>query len=203
MIGRIKTNRDLYLAVSQLIKQEDKNQRSLETYLLALLSLGQDYQHHKTLTPDEFLGLLSKAFYTMPLPFDDVWRKQDYDPKLEGYAAWRHRIIYQIVDLREIAENNSLNDNMRYFGIDAPRGARWYNFDPCTYLEGGLAGTFGGWEEGDDTGRVYVPGPVAVLGDAGKIESADPRDLDYSIVLLEAISWRDFCNFLIDGHSYE
>lgn len=173
-MGNIRTNRDLYLAIGELLKLEEKNQCSLETYLLALLSLGQDYQHHKTLTPDEFLGLLGKAFHTMPLPFDDAWRKQDYDPKLEGFAAWQHRIIYQIVDLREMAENNTLNDKMRYFGIDAPRGARWYNFDPCTYLECGLAGSFGGWEEGDDKGREYVPGPVVVLGESGKMESADP-----------------------------
>jgi hypothetical protein len=203
MMGAIKTNRDLYVAVTQLIKQEDKNQRSLETYLLALLGLGQDYQHHKTLTPDEFLGLLSKAFHATPLLFDDTWRKQDYDPKLEGFAAWQNRIIYQTVDLREMAENNTLNDKMRYFGIDAPRGAKWYNFDPCTYLESGLTGTFGGWEEGDDTGREYVPGSVAVMNEAGEIISADPRDLDHPVATLEAISWENFCNFLIDGHSYE
>jgi hypothetical protein len=38
--------------------------------------------------------------------------------------------------------------------VTAPRTAegratdsRWYNFDPATYLECGLAGTFGGWDD--------------------------------------------------------
>jgi hypothetical protein len=53
-VSTIKTNRDLYLAVTQLVKQEEKNKRSLESYLLALLSLGQQYQHRETLAPDEF-----------------------------------------------------------------------------------------------------------------------------------------------------
>ncbi len=199
----IKTNRDLYLAVAQLIKQEERNECSLESYLLALLSLGQKYQQRETLTPDEFLELLAKAFHETALPFNEVWRKQDYDRDLTGFLAWQNKIIYQIVDLRAMEENKTLHDNMRYFGIDAPRGSRWYNFDPGSFLEAGMAGTFGGWQEGDDTGRDYVPGPVAVLGEGGKIESVDPRDLADPVVELEAITWDKFSEFLFDGQSYE
>jgi hypothetical protein len=149
------------------------------------------------------LELLTKAFSAEPLTFDESWRKQDYDSKLVGFAAWHNRIIYQIVDLREMAEKGTLEDKMRYFGIDAPRGARWYNFDPCAFLESGMAGTFGGWQEGDDTGRGYVPGPVAVLDEAGNIATADPRDIDDPITELKAISWEDFQEFLWMGQSYE
>jgi len=35
-----------------------------------------------------------------------------------------------------------------------------------------MAGTFGGWEEGDDTGRCYVPGKVAVLDATGGMTAA-------------------------------
>jgi hypothetical protein len=133
-VSTIKTNRDLYLAVTQLVKQEEKNKRSLESYLLALLSLGQQYQHRETLAPDEFFGMLTRAFHETALPFNEVWRKQDYDRNFTGFLAWQNRIIYQIVDLRAMKEAGTLNDTMRYFGIDAPRGSRWYNFEPGSFL---------------------------------------------------------------------
>jgi hypothetical protein len=199
----IKTNRTLYLAVARLVKQEAKNKRSLESYLLALLSLGREYQQRETLTPDEFFEMLTKAFHETALPFNEMWREQEYNRTLEGFLAWQNRIIYQIVDLRNMEEAGALNNEMRYFGIDAPRGGRWYNFEPGSFLECGMAGTFGGWQEGDDTGREYVPGPVAVLGESGKIESADPRDIDDPVVELEAITWDKFTEFLFDGQNYE
>lgn len=199
----IKTNRDLYKAVTQLVKQEEKNERSLESYLLALLSLGQQYQHCETLTPDEFFEILTKAFYETALPFNEAWKEQKYDRSLTGFLAWQNRVIYQIVDLRAMEENVSLNDNMRYFGIDAPRGSRWYNFEPQGFLECAVSGSYGGWQESDDTGRDYVPSPVAVLGEGGKIESVDPRDIDDPVIELEAITWDKFTEFLFDGQSYE
>jgi hypothetical protein len=92
---------------------------------------------------------------------------------------------------------------LRYFGINSPRGSRWYNFDPCTFLECAMAGSFGGWEEGDDTGRGYVPGEVAVLGPDGRITGCDPRELDDPIVPLGEISWEAFRDFLGQGQWYE
>jgi hypothetical protein len=41
----------------------------------------------------------------------------------------------------------TLANDQRYFGVDSPRGSRWYNFDPLTFLECAVAGTFG--EEDD------------------------------------------------------
>jgi hypothetical protein len=202
-VESIKTSRDLYLAVAELVKRQANAKRSLETYLLALLNLAKNLKNRKALSPDEFLDLLTRAFNEEPLRFDKSWRNLEHDPSLENYAAWQNTILCKIVDLREMAEQGTLNDKMRYFGIDAPRGSRWYNFDPCTFLECGVMGTFGGWQEGDDTGRDYVPGPVAVLDEAGNLTSAEPRDLGEPVVALEAIPWATFCQFLIDGQSYE
>ena len=35
-------------------------------------------------------------------------------------------------------------DEDRDFGVDAPSGARWYDFDPRAHVERAFAGTFGG-----------------------------------------------------------
>ncbi|MBN9117668.1 MAG: hypothetical protein J0I06_00605 [Planctomycetes bacterium] len=72
-----------------------------------------------------------------------------------------------------MAESGRLADPQRHFGVDAPRGARWYNFDPCAFLECASAGTFGG-RRGDDHG-------------------AEP---------LAAISWEEFRDFLRAGQEY-
>ena len=121
----------------------------------------------------------------------------------EGYVAWEKRIGEQIRDLDEMRQDGTLDDEYRTFGADAPSGARWYNFEPCTYLECAVAGTFGGWEEGDDTGRSYVPGPVAVLDASGAVTSLDPRDIEEPVVVLLHITWEMFEDFLDSGQSYE
>jgi hypothetical protein len=40
-----------------------------------------------------------------------------------------------------MAEAGTLENEYRYFGIDSPTGFRWYNFDPCSYLECGVRGS--------------------------------------------------------------
>ena len=77
-----------------------------------------------------------------------------------------------------MAANGQLADDQRYFGIDSPRGGRWYNFDPAGYLECATVGTFGGWD-GEDDSRVLVPGKVAVLDPAGALLAVyEPYDAD-------------------------
>src|SRR5262249_16943074 len=76
-----------------------------------------------------------------------------------GFTAWESSVLGQIVDLREMAEQRILEDEQRYFGIYSPRGHSWFNFDPCTFLECAVAGSYGGWQSGDDTGREYVSKP--------------------------------------------
>jgi hypothetical protein len=64
--------------------------------------------------------------------------------------------------------------NVFAVGIDSPRGQRWYHFDPRTFLECATAGSYGGWQPGDETGRDYVPGPVAVMADDGGFFRGEP-----------------------------
>jgi hypothetical protein len=102
-----------------------------------------------------------------------------------------------------MAEQGTLNNELRYFGMDSPRGVLWYNFDPCGFLECATEGSYDGWQPGDDTGRDYVPGEVAVLGDDGELTSCDPRNIPSSIVAIPQVSWDDFRSFLGNGQWYE
>jgi hypothetical protein len=92
---------------------------------------------------------------------------------------------------------------LRYFGITAPRGTRWLNFDPCTYLECAVAGTFRGWRDGDQTARILVPGPVAVLNGHGKVTSVDPGDIKEPTFEILGVNWDEFTDFLHVGRCYE
>jgi hypothetical protein len=112
-------------------------------------------------------------------------------------------IIGQIVDLREMDRAGTFANDLRYFGVDSPRGSRWYNFDPLTFLECGAAGTFDGWRAGDPTGRELVPGPVAVLDASGQITAVDPKEIEASLFEIELVTWDQMADFLRSGQWYE
>lgn len=198
------TNRDLYRAVSALRTRHGTG-RTLETYLLALRDLARPYAGMAAIPFDAFVRLLDEA-YTIPAPsFDDAWRALPDELATEtatGFAGWEQLIIQQIRDLREMEEAGTMDDDLAWFGVDAPRGDRWYNFDPGGYLEAAAAGTFGGWRAGD-AGRSLVPGPVAVLGEDGRITAMDPADVPDPVIALPEISWKAFTDFLQSGQWYE
>ncbi|MEM7558775.1 MAG: hypothetical protein AAF394_06600 [Planctomycetota bacterium] len=201
----LQTNRDLYLAIEQLQKQHEGCTRTLEVYLLAVLDLSSALSNQQQITLDEFHHVLSSSFTHGASSFKEEWREQ-YDQlphEADDYAGWRATLVRQIVDLREMEECGTLNNETRYFGVYAPRKSYWYNFDPLGYLECAMAGSFGGWEPGDDTGRQYVPGPVAVFGKDGTIESVDPEDLPNPTFQMPTITWEHFKDFIFCGQIYE
>jgi hypothetical protein len=201
----ITTNRDLYSAISELLGKQKSCERGLEEYLRALWGAGRQFRDLSSLSASAFFELLSSAF-TQPAPdFDEQWR-QSYDADdcdTPGFRGWESLVLRQIVDLREMAEQGSLSDEYRYFGIKSPRQQHWVNFDPCTFLECATAGSFGGWQPGDDTNRMYVPGEVAVLGEDGKITTCKPEDVPNPIGEIRQVTWDDFRTFLECGQWYE
>lgn len=204
-MAELSTNRDLYLAIEGLSKTHSGCARSLEHYLLSLLDSSQRFSERNDVTLAEFYDLVSTSF-TRDIPtFNPDWRDQ-YD-KLphdrNDYAGFRATLIRQIVDLREMDEHGTLKNEQRYFGVSAPRKSYWYNFDPIGYLECAMAGSFGGWEPGDETGREFVPGPVAVLGSDGSIQTANPKDLHQPTVQMPSVTWEQFQDFIICGQIYE
>jgi hypothetical protein len=201
--SELHTNRDLYLFVADLCQKSARSKRSLEDYLKVLWCLAAAHREHDTLAVSAFAGLLEAAFHTEPPPFDPLWSHRQRQGEETGYARWENTILMQIVDLHEMEPAGLLASDLRYFGVDAPRGSRWYNFEPLTFLECGVAGTFDGWRSGDSTGRDYVPGRVAVLDETGHVTSAEPGELDQPIVEIELISWDVFADFLESGQLYE
>lgn len=202
MTDAMRTNRDLYLFVSKLAfiaEPGDDPARSLERFLRRLRDHAAAFRARPSLTPSEFAALLAAAMAGTPAPSPSA----SIDATDPDFARWDDFVRAQIDDLRALADNGRLADELRYFGIDAPRGARWYNFEPSSYLEAAMAGTFGGWEDGDDTGRAYVPGDVAVLDADGAVTSVDPRTLDEPPHALTAIAWDDAIAFAEAGQSYE
>lgn len=205
-MSRLRTNRDLCLFVADLLEASANNARPLEDYLLALWRLASPHRSHDGLDLPTFTHLLEAALTEEPSSFESAWaemhRYRDRE-HLVGFPRWAQTIAGQIVDLHEMAATGALADEYRYFGIDAPRGSRWFNFDPLKYLECAAAGTFEAWREGDPTARTYVPGPVAVLDDKGHITSADPREIPERTVELKLITWDLFARFLVCGQIYE
>jgi hypothetical protein len=193
----IVASRDLYCFIVELVKRHAESAMPLQDYLENLRRLGRQLGDRNALSPPDFARLLQTAFDAVPT---DVTSRMTAS---QGYLAWQQRVEEQVSDLREMEEAGTLENEYRYFGMAAPSGAQWFNFDPCTYLECAAAGTFGGWREGDDSRRSYVPGRVAVLDRSGRLTSADPRDLGDVIVKLPEISWEMFVDFLNAGQLYE
>jgi hypothetical protein len=184
----VRTNRDLYAQLTALgIK------RDLETYLRALLAAARRFGSHfdpREPTPDEIVALLAAAGSGEPAEFEEAWRSRprmwDEEPRPVGRARVESVLIGQIVDLDRMRASGQLADDNRYFGLDAPGGGRWYNFDPSSFLECGVAGSVGGTDDDDEVLLVTPPEPVAD-DDEGRV----------------SLGWSGLCDLLLAGQSYE
>lgn len=201
----MRTNRDFYLAIADLAARAKEEGRTLEEYLRVLLGLADAYRGRGSLRLQEFFEILSHALTALPLAYDGSWVDTEAPAaeQTHDFESWRRLVVLQITDLREMAASGQLDGEFIYFGIDAPRGSRWYNFDVGTYLECAAAGSLGGWQEGDATGRIPLPGPVAVLEPDGSIGSRDTGDRDDPIFEIPAVDWAMFADFLECGQYYE
>jgi hypothetical protein len=160
---QLRSNRDLYLFMTGLAQRPEAQTRGLEEYLRSLWRIASRLQSEAQLSLSSFAHLLETALSAEAPAFDRGWRARA-DETIDNsseYRAWEQTIFSQIVDLRDMADAGMLANDLRYFGIDAPRGGRWYNFDILGYLECATAGTFGGWNPGDDSDRRYTE-PTAI-----------------------------------------
>lgn len=196
----LRTNRDLYAFVTELVAQREQV-RPLEDYLRALDKELAPYARGTSLSLDELARVLERALDT---PVSALETRQREAGEVNEYASVREVLEGQIEDLRQLSASGRLADPERYFGVDAPSGARWYNFDVATYLECGVEGSFGGWDpESAGSGRVLVPGKVAVLDDEGRMTAVDAADLQHPEVVIERVTWEDVESLLSAGCSYE
>jgi hypothetical protein len=200
----LTTNRDLYTFVSELCAERQEGVRALERYLCALWGLARELRDARGFCLDDFAELLEKAL-DADAGEPDLQRLEandDAEPS-SGYEAWERAILRQIRDLRDMAEADILTDDQRYFGVTSPRGGRWYNFDPLTFLECGVQGAFGGWQASDDKRRVPVSGKVMVLDANGSLAAVDPEDVPDPEHRIDRVTWDAFRQFLLAGQMYE
>jgi len=139
----IRSNRDLYRTVTEALRRRGRVGPSLELYLTRLREVLLE-SSGDLLSADAFAAALDGAFEDDPAPIDDASLQALADA--EAAAGWHRQLARQLLDLREMAAAGTLDEELRYYGVDAPSGARWYNFDPHAFVECALSGTFGGWE---------------------------------------------------------
>jgi len=196
---RILTNRDLYRFVANLIEENEASVRTLARYLAALRTLLWRHRALPTLGPGTFAGVLADAFVTDPLAL----QRLAGGPRASGFEDVDRTIARQLDDLSDMEDAGILEDELRAFGLEAPSGNRWYNFEPSTYLECGISGAFGGWQEGDDTSRILVPEEIALIGADGRESVVDPHEVAEVAMPLGPITWADVLRFVECGQTYE
>ena len=184
------TDRDLSTSIAELRENCENSDRQLEDYLLAFWFLASQYKHQAAIAANQFIELLRLAF-TMEIPaFQDEWRSKKfnlYSDEEDSYLAFEGMILEQIVDLREMDEAGSLSSELRYFGLDSPRGNCWYNFDSLAYLECAVAGFDDDWEEAENIDTVL-----------NKKASIDSHSFTQ-----DRISWSKIRDFFYCGRIYE
>lgn len=178
------TNRQLYEHVCSF-----DNTRPLEDYLRALWTVALP-RKNELIEVDDVAEMLEAALSADVPPFDESWLERfanPPEPSGEFVVDWEQTILFQIVELHQMAEDGTLDDKHRYFGVRSPSGATWYNFDITTYLECGVRGTVGGYEA--DEVVVLVPSPDG--------------DDNSPVFELDDFGWEAFTDLLWCGQFYE
>jgi len=195
-VAELETNRDLYRFVTALVTARSSSTRSLDDYLRALLGRVIAMRGRAELAPREFVDLVISAFDDEPLPYDPAWSSAELpvDEAAPSQRDVEHKLLRQIVDVRELAAAGAMRKGDRYFGVDAPRGTHWTNFDPATFVECGMQGAFGGWTTPDETGKRRVVGAASPV---------DSGSLVQRFVPIPHVTWEDVLAFLRCGQEYE
>ncbi len=192
----LKTNRELYLFGTEFARSRAATQPELIDYLRHLRRAANALRDRSGLTLHEFAKLLRSGY--------EPSAGSERPPAAHAqFALWDATLADQIRDLEQMRAAGVLDNEYRYFGVDAPSGARWYNFDPASFVECGLCGSLGGWEAGDEGGRDYVPGLVAVPGPGGTVDAVDPREIESPTFAIDRLGWGELSEFLRAGQAYE
>jgi hypothetical protein len=191
--------RDICRAIHEFVADRGRAPEvDLEEYLRRLLGVIRALRERAGLTAEEFVSTLQQAFTAEPVPFDREWAVSYADDveHLDALTKCEATLIRQVVDLREMREAGTLQNEWRYFGVDAPRGERWFNFDPHGYLECAAAGVAGVWEAGESLIS------FADSDTRGKLLPI-PQHAQQVAVPSGMVTWSDFADFLYCGQIYE
>lgn len=187
----LRTNADLYRYAKDLREEHAGSSRSLADWLGAFH--GALVVHRA----DDGVSLTC---------FGDAIRRGWVDaPDLTDAGQWPIglEVRAMVEDLAKAKAAGVLDDPYRFFGKGIPGGGYWYNWEPASFIECGLAGSVGGWQVGD-SGRVLVPGDVATVDASGELVTVPAAELGSDLVeTIETLSWDDVESFLWAGQNYE
>ncbi|GLW66780.1 hypothetical protein Arub01_50240 [Actinomadura rubrobrunea] len=196
----VRTNRDLYLHFLHLGQEARAASWSLSAFLRSLWKVSGPLSDRESLAPDDVAAMFSAASTAPPPDFVPAWSTEDLSlpgDEPRDHADWERVILSQIADLQDFLAAPP-GPHAR-FGVDAPRPpgsgpratpARWYNFDPATYLECAVAGSLGGWDAADGA-RVPLP---TLSGEAPTRSYVRP---------LTSMTWGDLARIAVCGQMYE
>jgi hypothetical protein len=133
-----------------VIRKQTEGKTNLEEFLRALWGEILDHQDDQP-TWELFVQLISGAWVGNAPNFNQEWLQFTRDPldtefdtgeSLSDFEFLRSTILYQIADLRRMADAGYFNrdPNVLYMGAQSPSGASWYNWTPNSFLEAATAG---------------------------------------------------------------
>ncbi len=188
---------DLYVRVAALLQLRAGDAPPLIDYLRQLQARAEPLGGRDGLSLPEFIELLELSFGPAPE------RQQLTASAQPGYQSWRTRLDAQIHDLQQMAESGALSSDLRYYGLDAPSGARWYNFDPRSFLECAAAGCTRSPDPVPDVEREDADPSLAAGPDRITRNVADDIDPRVAASDRDIWTWEMLIRFLDAGQMYE
>jgi hypothetical protein len=190
------THRDLYVMAVQRVSVHPERDRPLEAYLSAMLGLVRALHDRPELRASEFLDLVVGPLGAPAIPFEPAWDTLPAAVPIGGATAddVLATLARQIAELRRLAEAGVLSAAAREFGIDAPRGGRWTNFTPASFVECGLQGAFGGLALDESSRSLTMGGPR---------RAEQSGIMPARAVPMSWVTWDDVISFLICGQCHE
>jgi len=117
--------------------------RTLEEYLRAVLAALPAHTTDAGASAAQFLGLLAAGRDGPLAPFPDSRPPRSEEDEVRCLSELQEQLQRQIVDLRGLRAAGAYDNPYRGFGLNAPGGDRWYNFDPVGYLSCACSGALG------------------------------------------------------------
>ena len=201
-MGKLRTNRELYLHIVDMPLSKEAEKRPLEDYLRALLELAKQHRDSEAIEIDDFAHMLEKAF-TAPAPEPDWASAEPGEHPGGGFEKWERILLLQIRSLRRMEKDGSINDRLRYLdGVALPDGSVWFNFDPHSYLESGLSDTFGRHGASDES---YMEYPVVNPAMQNEEDAASMLYQQYKTrqTAIVHVTWGDFIKFISCGKGHK
>jgi hypothetical protein len=196
----LRTNRDLYSRLIELGRGMGGTGRTLDELLRSWWWAGQALAGHAELELDSVAAMFMVAATAQPPALLPSWRTSSF-AIADGlsYRDWEAVLLSQIADLADLAEAGPMPqwaslgiDVVRPPGVSRATGPRWYNVEPSSYLECGVAGSLGGDDPADGL-RVAVPGDYTPL-------RPEPEP---GVRELPVLSWADLVELAVCGQQYE